>query len=74
MEELHAEAKKMESENRKNEVMRVGAPLASSLTAPSDCTDLQATHVAWALGTSTQPHFLEWNFLFFFRPKKEQKT
>ena len=23
--------------------MRVGAPLASSLTAPSDCTDLQAT-------------------------------
>ena len=35
--------KKIFSQNNKSEVMRVGGPLASSLTAPSDCTDLQAT-------------------------------
>ena len=64
---------KNESENRKNEVMRVGAPLASSLTAPSDCTDLHATNVAWVLGTSTQPHFMLRKILLFFSGRKKNK-
>ena len=57
----------------KNEVMRVGAPLASSLTAPSDCTDLQATQGSMCARHKHATSFLDRKPFVVFRPRKQQK-